>query len=373
MRKGITLFAQMQALLPRQVVKDAVAACRGDYKVQVATCWSHLLCLILAILTRQRSLRHIEQSLGTRRTYLRYFGVGSLDRSTLSHASAHRPDQVGQVLFEALLQRCSKVAPGHPFRFRGKLYSLDATVIHLCHTLHHWAVWAPKRAGIKLHVALDHDGQIPTIIDITSVRVCERTRARHWTFPEGSVLCFDRGYFDSGWFRELCQQKVIFVTRWSYGARYRVVRERPVDSNTGVQADQDIRFVGRDSHRKFRGVLRLITYRDPNRETPFYFVTNQHQWPAQQIADIYQARWHIELFFKWMKQQLPVLHFYGRSEQAVRWQLYAALCVYLLLAWLKFQYQLRHTLTEIRQGIEPHLFDVVNLLDLLKGTYQFDP
>lgn len=373
MRKGITLFAQMQAALPRKVVDEAVAACRGDYKVHVATCWSHLLGLMLAILTRQRSLRHIERSLGTRRTYLRSFGVGSLDRSTLSHAGAHRPYQVAQALFERLLQRCSKVAPGHPFRFQRRLYSLDATVIRVCHALHRWAVWAPERAGVKLHVALDHSGPIPALIDVTSARIYERSVARHWAFPEGSVLCLDRGYFDSGWFRELCQQNIIFVTRWAYGARYRVVRERPVASTTGVQADQLIRFVGKDSRRKFHGVLRLITYRDPNRGTPFYFVTNQRQWPAQQIADIYRARWQVELFFKWLKQQLPVLHFYGQSESAVRWQLYAALCVYLLLAWLKFQHQLPHTLTEIRQGIEPHLFDAVNLLDLLKGTYQFDP
>lgn len=373
MRKGITLFAQMQALLPRRVVKDAVAACRGDYKVQVATCWSYLLCLMLAILTRQRSLRHLERSLGTRRTYLRQFGVGSLDRSTLSHASVHRPDEVGRVLFGSLLQRCRMVAPPHSFPFPEQLYSLDATVIHLCPTLHRWAGWAPKRAGVKLHVALNHDGQIPTLIDITSVRVCERTRARHWTFPGGSVLCFDRGYFDSGWFHELCQQHIVFVTRWSYGACYQVVREHAVDPDTGVVADQVIRFVGKDSRRKFRGYLRLITYRDSNTKKEFQFVTNQLQWAAQQIADIYQARWQVELFFKWMKQHLPVLHFYGRSPNAVRWQLYAALCVYLLLAWLKFRHRLRHTLTEIRQGIEPHLFDVVNLLDLLKGTYQFDP
>lgn len=373
MRKGITLFAQMQALLPRRVVNEAVAACRGDYKVQVATCWSYLLSLMLAILTRQRSLRHLERSLGTRRTYLRQFGVGSLDRSTLSHASAHRPDQVGRVLFEALLERCRTVAPHHPFRFPQRLYSLDATVIRVCHTLHRWAVWAPKRAGIKLHVALDHDGQLPTIIDMTSARVCERTQARPWRFPEGSVLCFDRGYFDSGWFRDLCQQKIVFVSRWSHGARYRVVRQRPVDSTPGVQADQDIAFIGKDSRRKFRGYLRLIIYTDPDTKKEFHFVTNQLQWPAQQIADIYQARWDIELFFKWLKQQLPVLHFYGRSVSAVRWQLYAALCVYLLLAWLKFQHQLPSTLTEIRQDIEPHLFDSVNFLDLLKGTYQFDP
>jgi hypothetical protein len=373
MRKGITLLKQMQALLPRQVVNEAVAACRGDYKVHVATCWSYLLCLMLAILTRQRSLRHIERSLGSRRTYLRSFDVGSLDRSTLSHAGAHRPYQVAEALFEHLFARCSKVAPGHPFRFRRKLYSLDATVIRVCHTLHRWATWAPARAGIKLHVALDHDGQLPTLIDITSARVYERTIARQWLFPKGAVLCFDRGYFDSGWFRELCQQNIVFVTRWAYGARYRVVRDRAVPPNTPVQADQDIRFTGRDSRRKFRGVLRLITYRNPNRETPFYFVTNQHQWSAQQIADIYQARWHIELFFKWLKQQLPVLHFYGQSESAVRWQLYAALCVYLVLAWLKFQHQLDHTLTEIRQRIEPHLFDIVSLPDLLNGTYQFDP
>ncbi len=113
MRKGITLFKQMQALLPRHVVQRAVTACRGDYKVHRTTCWSYLLSLMAAILTRQRSLRHIERILETRRDYLKQFGVGSLKRATLSHASAHRPYLVAETLFQHLLARCAKVAPGH--------------------------------------------------------------------------------------------------------------------------------------------------------------------------------------------------------------------------------------------------------------------
>jgi len=371
MRKGITLFEQIQARLPRHVLSEVVAQCRGDAKVHVATCWSHLMCLMLALLTRQRSLRHMGQSFSTRLTYLRRFGVGSVDRSTMSYANAHRPCQVGQALFEWLLQRCRPGAPHHRFPFPGRLYSLDATVIRVCHTLHHWAVWAPERAGIKLHLALDHDGNLPAVIDITSACVYERTVARKWSFPQGTVLCFDRGYFDSGWFRELCQQHIVFVTRWSYGARYQVVREHAVDPNTGVVADEVIRFVGKDSRRKFRGLLRRITYRHPTTEKDFQFVTNQLLWPAQQIADIYQARWDIEVFFKWIKQHLPVLHFYGRSPNAVRWQLYAALCLYLLLSWLKFEHRLRQSPTELLRRIEPHLFDFVPLQALFDGTYQF--
>lgn len=371
MRQGITLFEQVQALLPRRVVTAAVAACGGDYKVHVATCWSQVLWLMLAVLTRQRSLRHIGQSLHTRLTYLRRFGIGSLDRSTLSHAGAQRPQAVAETLFHALLATCQRIAPHHPFRFDGRLYSLDATVIHVCHTLYRWAVWAPQRAGIKLHVALDHDGELPTLVDVTSARVYERTTARQWEFPEGSVLCFDRGYFDSGWFQDLVRRKIVFVTRWAYGARYRVVKERAIEPGGPVCADQEIRFAGKTSRAKFHGVLRLITYRDPNTNQTFQFVTNQRRWSAQQIADIYQARWRIELFFKWLKQQLPVLHFYGQSENAVRWQLYIALCVYLLLNWIKFRSRLEQSLTAICRRLEPHLFDRVTLENLLRGTYQF--
>ncbi len=371
MRQGITLFEQVQALLPRSVVKTAVAACGGDYKVHVATCWSQVLWLMLAVLTGQRSLRHSGQSLRSRFTYLRRFGLGSLDRSTLSYASAQRPSAVAEALFQALLMQCRQIAPRHPFRFQGRLYSLDATVIHVCHTLYHWAVWAPQRAGIKLHVALDHGGELPTLVDVTSARVYERTTARRWDFPEGSVLCFDRGYFDSGWFCDLVRRKIVFVTRWAYGARYRVVKERTVVPNGNVRADQDIRFAGKTSRTKFHGVLRLITYRDPGTNKTFQFVTNQRRWCAQQIADIYQARWRVELFFKWLKQQLPVRHFYGQSENAVRWQLYMALCVYLLLNGIKFRQRLEQSLTAICRRLESYLFDPVTLRDLLHGTYQF--
>ncbi|RPI92680.1 MAG: IS4 family transposase [Chloroflexi bacterium] len=372
MRQGITLFAQIQAFLSRPVFQSAVDACHGDRKVHQITCWSHVLYHLLAVLSGQRSLRHMEQSHGGRGTYLAQFGLNSVKRASASHANQARPWTVLTALLEDLLARCRQVAPPHPLAFSGRLLSIDATVIHVCHTLQKWALWAEGRAGVKLHIALDHGGNWPAIIDITSARVYDRTAAKRWSFPPDTVICFDRGYFDCGWFAELARHKVTFVTLRSYDARYVVVHARPVAANGPVRADETIRFAGKTSAHKFKGMLRLITYRKPN-GTVLQVLTNQMDWDAERVADIYHARWRIELFFKWLKHQLPVLHFYGNDENAVRWQLLVALCAYLLLSWLAFLHRWTGSLTPLLRRVTAYLFDRVALVDLLAGSYQFQP
>lgn len=371
MSQGITLFSQLQALLPAREFARAVAERAGDYKVHRATCWSHAQCLMLGLLLRSRSLRDMHTALHSRRTYLRRFGVGSVDRSTISHANAHRPSAVMDALFQALLLKAQAGAPRHPFRFRGKLISLDATVIHLSTTLFAWARSARTDCGIKLHVHYNHAGGLPERVEIKTVRDSELRLAQQQAYPAGTVLVIDRGYFDSAWWGQLTRAKVVFVTRLPANVLYRVLQRCPVAPDCGVISDERIRFCGRTSQRGCPQRLRLIRYHDPVTDRPLAFLTNQLQWSALTVCRLYKARWQIELFFKWLKQNLKVKTFYGRSENAVHWQLMAALCLYLLLAMLKFRHRFAGNLITLQRLLDQHLYEPVTLDDLLHQNYQF--
>jgi len=367
MRKGITLFRDLQGQVPWAIFDAAVAAQQGDRWVRKATCRSHLLSLLLALLLERPSLRSIEWALEHRLTYLSQFGLGSVDRSTISHANEHRPWTVLIPLFEALLAAARSVAPPHPFPFAAPVFTMDATVITVCGKLFPWL----RHGALKLHLMLDHRGLLPCVVDMTDVTQSELCRARTRVYEMGSVLCFDRGYFDSAWFQRLTDDGIFFVTRLPSYARYEVTSERTVDRTEGVFADRIIRFTGCKTAIRCRRPLRLVTVRDPESGRHWHFLTNQMTWSAATIAELYRQRWQIELFFKWIKQHLKVKTFFGRSDNAVHWQLMAALCLYLLLALIKFRHQTTASLYQILRILQSHLFDHVRLEQLLFGYYNF--
>jgi putative transposase len=373
MSQGITLFHQLQGLLPRRRFEAAVAAVAGDYKVHRATCWSHAQCLLLGLLLGCRSLRDLSCALRSRLTYLRQFGVGSVDRSTLSHAGSHRPGVVMNALFAALLTQVQARAPHHPFRFRGKLLSLDATVIHVSATLFGWARSAQTDCGVKLHVHYNHAGGIPEAVELKTVRMSELHLARRRTYAPGTVLVMDRGYFDCAWLAALHRAGVVFVTRLPPHVVYRVLKRHPVPPDRGLLSDEQIRFSGPVSGNRCPVRLRLIRYRDPVTSRELVFLTNQLHWSPLTVCQVYKARWQIELFFKWMKQNLKVKSFYGRSENAVHWQLMAALCLYLLLTLLKLMHNCHDNLAAIHRLLDQYLFEHTTIEMLLKHHYQFQP
>lgn len=371
MGKSMTVFRELQSLVPWEVLQEAVTACRGDYKVHQATCRSHFLALMLAMLLHRRSLRDIGQALRGRMRYLSPFGIGSVDRSTLSHANRHRPADVLEPVFAELLRQVQSVAPGHRFRFRSKWYTLDATEIRVSKTRFAWARCSPKESGLKLHFFLDHDGLLPCVVEIGTLRESELAMARRRVYDPGTVLCFDRGYFDSAWFQQLSETGVVFVTRLPVYAKIRVVSDRPVDAASGVLSDQIVRFSGPITQRKCSSKLRVITYHDARTNKTLVFLTNQLTWLPQTICGIYHDRWQIELFFKWIKQNLKLTRFYGCDRNAVQWQVRVALCLYLLFALLKFKHAVGASLHEIHERIAQYLFDPTTLQNILLEKYQF--
>ena len=328
--------------------------------------WSQFVAMVSAQLSSRVSLRDLVANLSAQARKLYHLGLKPTNRSTLARVNDEKPYTLYAALFEKLLSRCQNVAPRHKFRFKNKLYTLDATVIDLCLSVFPWASFRSAKGAVKLHVGLDHGGYLPRFISITEGRKHEVSWAKTLKLPRGSFIVFDRAFVDYKWFATLVNKGVFFVTRQKSNARYRVLQRRQTDKTRGVLCDQTIRLTGvkRD---KCPFPLRRIRYRDKETGKVYVFLTNAMHLSARTVADIYKERWRIELFFKWIKQNLKIKTFLGTSRNAVLTQIWIALCVYLILAWIKFNHRLKSSLQQMLRLLQLNLFERRDLLKLLRG------
>lgn len=227
------------------------------------------------------------------------------------------------------------------------LYSLDASTIDLCLTVFPWADFRTTKGAIKLHVGLNHAGYLPEFVTITVGKKQDVTVGRSVQFPKGSIVAIDRGYNDYGWYKQLTEKGILFVTRFKSNARCRVVECRHVAKSKGLSSDQSIVFTGAQTQKKCPVTLRSIGYRDPETGKQYVFLTNHFKLAAKTIVDICKARWQVGLFFKWIKQNLKIKAFVGTSKNAVMTQIWITLCAYLMLAFLKSQSELNKSMQQI--------------------------
>ena len=304
---------------------------------------------------RAHSLREIVGGLASCEGRLAHLGITAPKRSTLAYANEHRPWQLYQAVFYQLLARCQAVAPGHKFRFKNKLLSLDATMIDLCAEMFPWATFRRTKGAVKLHFTLDHDGYLPTVLTITEGKRRETPVARQQTFAPSTIVVFDRGYLDLKWFAELTAAGVYFVSRLRTTARYRVVARRAVPQHRDIVVDQEIRFAGKASRRSYPGLLRRVVLRTPDGDR-LEFVTNHLTLGASTVARIYRDRWQIELFFKALKQNLRVKTFVGTSANALHTQIWTALIALLLLKYLQLKARFGWSLSNLVALLRMNLF-----------------
>lgn len=335
MAQYTSVFSQLLRYVPRSEFQAIVQQHKGEKGVRTFSCWKQFVALFYGQLTGQHSLRDLETALRSSLHKLQHVGLDSVSRSTLADANTRRPHTIFRDLFYCLYRRCLQQAPGHGFSFQHKLYTLDATTIDLCLKVFNWAKFRKRKGAIKLHLILDHQGQIPSFCVITPGREHEIEVARKQRYEPDSILTFDRGYLDYHWFHQLHEQGVFFVTRQKKNASYRVVKRRQVDKTQGLTSDQSIRITGSKAE-CLPIELRRIGYRDAETGQFYVFLTNIFHLSASEVAAIYKGRWRIELFFKWVKQHLKIKSFLGTSPNAVMTQVWVALCVYLLVAYVKF-------------------------------------
>ena len=254
----------------------------------------------------------------------------------------------------------------HGFRFRNKLVSLDATYVALCLEVFPWAQYRKTKGALKLHVGLDHEGCLPSFLHVTDGKGSDPEVARALRLPKGSIVAADRLYLDFGWLNDLDAQGVFLVTRLKPGVRYAVRERRSFPPKRGVTSDQTIVLTSAKGRRRCPILLRRVGYRDPKTGRHYAFLTNNFSLAAKTIADIYKARWQVELFFKWIKQNLRIKSFVGTSPNAVMTQIWIAVCVHLMLAYLKFVNKMSWTMSQILRLLQLNLFDRRPLLDLFE-------
>lgn len=362
-----TVIAQMLKLIPRHEFDTLANQHHTGRSFRKASRWSQFVTMMVAQLSGRNSLRDIVDNMTAQIHKLYHLGIGKLSRTTLSRINEDKPYQLYEALFGRLLTRCQTATPKHNFRFKNKLYSLDATTIDLCLSAFPWAEFRSTKGAIKLHVGLNHEGYLPEFITVTDGKTHDITAARAMGLPQGSIVVVDKGYNDYAWYKQLIDNNIFFVTRLKSNAQYRVIERHDVLNSKGITSDQIIEFTGTQTAKKCPNRLRRIGYRDDETGKHYVFLTNNMALAAKTIADLYKARWQVELFFKWIKQNLKVKSFVGTSKNAVLTQIWVAMCVYLLLAFLKFQSKLTKSMQQILRVLQLNLFEKRDLIVLLRG------
>lgn len=373
MQSAITVFAQFLSLVPKSVFTKLSKLHKPKRSPRTFSPWSHFVHLLHAQLAGCKSLRDGIMGMNAASNRLYHLGVKPVPRSTFADANAKRPYTMFEALFGELYTRCLSQAPKHKFSFENKLFSLDASVIDLCLTLFPWAKFRTAKGGIKMHTVIDHDGYLPAVVTVTEAKCHEVNIAKLLKLPKGSIVVFDRGYNDYTWFRQLCKSDVFLVTRLKSNARFRVIERHRTDQATGVTSDHIIQVaVGEKTM-----TLRRVGYRDQETGNRLDFLTNHMTLPARTIADIYKERWQVEIFFRFIKQNLKIKSFLGNSKNAVLSQVYVALIAYLLLAYQKFMSKIGLSLHYLARLVQRNLFQCCNILDLVepqrKRVKPYDP
>ena len=364
-----TILSQLLKLVPRHEFEALARRFHKGRRLRSMTRWAQFVALALGQLSGRCGLRDVVANLAAQPRRLYHLGVGRVARSSLARVNAEQPHELYEALFGRLLSRCRGKAPRHGFRFKNRLLSLDSTTIDLCLSMFPWASFRRTKGAVKLHVCLDHDGFLPDFMQVTNGRESDIKAARALKLPKGSIVAADRAYLDFAWINHLILQEVFLVTRMRKGVRHKVLERRPVKAalrKRGVTCDQTIAFTSAHGRRQCPHPLRRIGFRDPDTGRRCVFLTTNFKLSAATIADIYKSRWQVELFFKWIKQRLKVRSFVGTSRNAVLTQLWIAMCVHLLLSFLKFANRIAWSLHEILRVLQLNLFDRRPIMDLLK-------
>ncbi len=371
MNTGKTVFSQVMEFLPLHEFRKCVERYQGDYKVQSFSCLDQFLCMAFAQLTFRESLRDIEACLRSMPTKLYHMGIrGQVSRNTLANANNQRDWRIYADFAQVLIHRARELYLKEPFgiELEQTVYALDATTIDLCLSLFPWARFRKTKAAVKLHTLLDLRGSIPTFIEITDGNIHE-VNILDILIPEaGSFYIMDRGYLDFKRLYAIHQANAFFIVRAKSNLRYRRLYSRAVDKTTGLRCDQTIVLAVYQSAVDYPDKLRLIRLFDLEHSQRLTLLTNNFVIDALVIAQLYKARWKIELFFKWIKEHLRIKAFFGTSRNAVKTQIWIAVSIYVLIAIIKKRLNLKPELYKILQILSVIIFEKTPVFQALTET-----
>jgi hypothetical protein len=364
MYAGRTLFSQVLDFIPWTSFNRIVARYRGDVGVRTLRCTEHFRVMAWAQITYRESLRDIEACLGSQPSKLMSMGLrGPVPKSTLGDANELRDWRIWSDLAAVLIKRARKLYLKDDFGLDldNTVYALDSTTIDLCLSLFPWADFRSTKAGIKMHTLLDLRGPIPSFIHVSDGKMGDALALDLIVFEAGAIYVMDRGYVDFCRLYVIHQASAFFVTRTKINMKYHRVYSRSVNKKTGVISDQTIALDGFYSKQDYPQHLRRVSFCDLETGKRLVFLTNNFVLSADVIAALYKKRWAVELFFKWIKQNLRIKHFYGTSENAVKTQIWIAVCVYVLAAIVKKELALDVSLYTFLQILSVHSFEKTQL------------
>jgi transposase len=376
MDPGKLVFAQLMDFLPRHDFDACVRRYGGDRRPRGFSCRDQFLCLAFAQLTFRESLRDIETCLRSFQPKLYHAGFrGHVSRSTLADASRIHDWRIFADFAQVLIGHARKLYADESMgvELEQTVYALDSTTIDLCLSLFPWARFRRRKGAVKLHTLLDLRGNIPTFVRITHGKTHDVTVLDHLPIEPGSFYVMDRGYVDFRRLHRFTICSAFFVTRAKRGLDYTRRSRRRVDKSTGLRSDQTIVLAGPKTSRLYPNPLRRISFYDAENDRRFVFLTNNFTLPALTIAEIYKCRWQVELFFKWIKQNLRIKSFYGTSDNAVKTQVWIAISVYVLVAIVKKELGLERSLGEILQILSLTLFEKTPIFQALRDEKPQDP
>jgi len=353
MNSGRALFAQMVEHLSRHEFRKCVARYDGNRRVRSFTCWDQFLVMAFAQFTFRESLRDIVSCLRSAGSGLYHMGIsGNISRSTLADANESRDWRIFADFAQVLIAEARGLYLDHDLGIglTEKVYALDSTIIDLCMSLFPWAIYKSQQHAVKVHTQLDLRGNIPTLLHISPAKVHDVNFLDQHQIEPGAFYIMDRGYLDFARLYRFTTGAAFFVTRPRGNFRFQRIASAPVDKTTGVRCDQTISLVWYYTRKGYPQRLRRIGFYDVEQRRRITFITNNFALPARMIADLYRLRWQIELFFKWIKQHLRIKAFYGTSDNAVKTQIWIAVCVYLttLIAHKRMELKIDlHTMMQI--------------------------
>jgi hypothetical protein len=375
MYTGKLIFSQVIEHLPLQAFHRSVARYKGNYKIKGFTCLDQYLCMAFAQLTYRESLRDIESCLRSQRSKLYHMGIrGNVSRNTLANANKIRDWRIYADFAHCLIQKARALYLDEDFgvELDQTVYALDATTIDLCLSVFPWAHFRQAKAAVKLHTLLDLRGNIPTFIHISDGKLHDVNILDSLIVEPGAFYVMDRGYLDFARLYTMNLCKAFFVIRGKANLRFRRQYSHPTDRSTGIICDQNGMLTGFYSASHYPEKLRRIKYHDADMDKTLVFLTNDFSLPALTIAQLYRCRWQVELFFKWIKQNLRIKSFYGTSDNAVKTQVWIAVSVYVLVAIIRKRLKLSTSLYTILQILSVTIFEKTALLQILTDIKDMD-
>ena len=371
-----TIFKQMLMMIPWGEFSEEAKKEGYNRYTKHFTVKNQFITILYAQFSDKKSLRDLETGLKVQYRDWNHLGLKNVSRSQLSYVNKRRSYKIFRNLYNQVYERCVSIAPRQRFRFKNRLQLMDSTLIEMCASVFPWAEYKQQKGALKIHTLLDERGTIPSFVVMSPGKEADITIAKESNLPlfPDSILVMDRGYTDFEWFNDLDKQGIYFVTRAKENLKYRHTKQSIKWHKIKTVNDLTITLTGTKTKEKYPHSLRLIKIINKGKKKrgeegeeteELKLLTNNFKLAASTIAQIYKSRWDIELFFKWIKQNLKIKTFLGTSENAVLTQIWIALIYYLLLAYIKFQTRYKFSLLHLSRVIREGLFKKIHLIDIL--------